>query len=288
MKLITKQLFFQDLYSASKKLVISGQDSVFFQDNFKLPDEISVYEFTYDLPSQQGKITVLGEDGSFDLVEMQLAPNFFLGLFVFSESAKQELEEAFESGEQETVRNACINVMSIHESARERLVVLSEAYYQRIFEITGVPKIITDLACAFHPFCFPWMNLPKEVEYNAYDINKNFVDLINHYFALEGIQPLAHWQDIYSNPPAQHADVAFLFKMYHCLDHRKKGSGLEIIRNTKTDWMVISFPLQNLRGAKMIMYDRYSQPIEQLVESEGWSMHRLEFENEWLVLIHKA
>ncbi|MDW3195121.1 MAG: hypothetical protein R8G66_22295 [Cytophagales bacterium] len=211
----------------------------------------------------------------------------YLGLPNYKK-AKQELEEAFEASDLETVRNACINVMSIHESARERLVVLSEAYYQRIFEITGVPKIVTDLACAFHPFCFPWMNLPKEVQYNAYDINKNFVDLINHYFALESIQPLAHWQDIYSNPPEQHADVAFLFKMYHCLDHRKKGSGLEIIRNTKTDWMVISFPLQNLRGAKMIMYDRYSQPIEQLVESEGWSMHRLEFENEWLVLIHKA
>lgn len=211
----------------------------------------------------------------------------YLGLPNYKKT-KHEMEEAFGSNDQEMVRQTCINVMSIHESARERLVVLNETYYQRIFEITGVPKTITDLACAFHPFCFPWMNLPQDIQYNAYDINQNFVDLINHYFMLEGIQPFAHWQDIYSNPPVQHSDVAFLFKMYHCLDHRKKGSGLEIIRNTKTDWMVISFPLQNLRGQKMIMYDRYSQPIEQLVEEEQWSMQRLEFENEWLVLINKA
>jgi len=211
----------------------------------------------------------------------------YLGLPNYKK-ARQELEVAFENGSEEVIRRTCLNVMSIHESARERLVVLHEMYYQRIFEITGAPRTITDLACAFHPFCFPWMNLPQDIRYNAYDINKNFVDLINYYFELEGILPLAHWQDIYNNPPEQHADVAFLFKMYHCLDHRKKGSGLEIIKNTKTDWMVISFPLQNLRGAKMIMYDRYSQPIEHLVESEGWTLHRLDFENEWLILIHKA
>lgn len=211
----------------------------------------------------------------------------YLGLPNYKK-AREDFQAAFETGLEDNVRKACVDVMSIHESARERLVVLSEDYYQRIFEITGQPKIITDLACAFHPFCFPWMKLPQDIQYNAYDINKNFVELINFYFELEGIQPLAQWRDIYSNPPEQHADVAFLFKMYHCLDHRKKGSGLEIIRNTKSDWMVISFPLQNLRGAKMIMYDRYSQPIEQLVESEQWSMQRLEFENEWLVLINKA
>ena len=211
----------------------------------------------------------------------------YLGLPNY-EKARGELRAAFEKGGSEAVKEACINVMSIHESARERLVVLSEDYYQRIFEITGAPKVISDLACAFHPFCFPWMNLPQGIQYHAYDINKSFVDLINFYFELEGIRPLAHWRDIYSDPPGQYADVAFLFKMYHCLDHRKKGSGLEIIRHTKTDWLVISFPLQNLRGAKMIMYDRYSQPIEQLVAAEKWSMQRLEFENEWLILINKA
>lgn len=211
----------------------------------------------------------------------------YLGLPNYK-TAREAFQAAFESGSKEEVRNACTHVMCIHESARERLVVLSEDYYKRIFKITGRPKIITDLACAFHPFCLPWMGLPKEVHYHAFDINKNFIELINFYFELEGIQPLAQWQDIYSDPPAQHADVAFLFKMYHCLDHRKKGSGLEIIRNTNTDWMVISFPLQNLRGQKMVMYDRYSQAIEQLVASENWSMQRLEFENEWLVLIHKA
>ncbi len=210
----------------------------------------------------------------------------YLGLPNYKK-AQEELKVAFGEG-REAVRNACTNVMSIHESAKERLVVLSEEYYQRIFEITGQPRTITDLACAFHPFCLPWMGLPKDIQYKAYDINKNFVDLINFYFELEGIQPLARWQDIYSDPPKEHADVAFLFKMYHCMDHRKKGSGLEIIKNTKTDWMVISFPLQNLRGARMIMYDRYSQAIEQLVEEQQWSMKRLEFENEWIILINKG
>ena len=52
---------------------------------------------------------------------------------------------------------------------------------------------ILDLACAMHPFAHPWMNLPPDCPYLAYDLHQPRVDLINHFFQTAGINGQAFY-----------------------------------------------------------------------------------------------
>ena len=197
MKLITKQLFFQDLYSASKKLVISGQDSVFFQDNFKLPDEISVYEFTYDLPSQQGKITVLGEDDSVDLVEMQLAPNFFLGLFVFSESAKQELKDLRVWWAERSPQGAVPSVMEF--DAGQDLALVTRDFWQQMYgQMAAQNSAIAKRLGSLQQQYLELRTLHENVQ-NAFAAVEDYLSLAK----------LPDLQLVFDNQPMEEDDVEF-------------------------------------------------------------------------------
>ena len=148
--------------------------------------------------------------------------------------------------------------MGKHASTRERMVILSE-FYSRLFEITGTPKRMVDLACALNPFSFRWMGLSKDIFYYAYDNNMQTVELIKLYFQLEGLQPLVEARDILCNPPEAAVDVGLLFKMYHCLEHRQKGAGWKVIEKTPAQWMAVSFPTRNLANRSVDIFSNYKQ-----------------------------
>ena len=120
------------------------------------------------------------------------------------------LDGAFRIGGEE-VKEVCRRILAGHASTRERIPILEE-FYAGIFAVTGRPRSILDVACGLNPFAFPWMGLPKDTRYYAYDIHRPRLDLINHYFQLEGLEPLAIHQDILVEPPAVEADVAFFLK----------------------------------------------------------------------------
>lgn len=200
-----------------------------------------------------------------------------------------ELDSAFKLNNEHLVSDICLEVLKTHASTNERINIMTEeGYYQKIFDITGVPAKIADFACALNPFSFKWMSLDNNIEYFAYDINKDFIDFISFYFQLEGISiNHIHWQDIYVNTPTEVFDIVFLFKMYHCLEHRKRGSALDLLNRIQAKWIAVSFPSQNLQGKKQDIYGNYSEKIVQLCTEKGWSLHKLTFSNEVLILIHK-
>ena len=55
----------------------------------------------------------------------------------------------------------------------------------------------------------------------------------------------------------------------------------------EADWIVISFPAQNLVGKKADIYGNYSAGIRQAAEERGWELTEELFENEMLVIIRK-
>lgn len=202
--------------------------------------------------------------------------------------AERELQTAFASACEAEIRRVCRHIMSAHSSARERLELLDSGYYERIWEITSTPRIILDLASALHPFSFRWMGLGRDVRYYAYDINRRFIHLINSYFQLEGLEPFGEWRDIYVRPPEVAADVAFLFKMFHCLESRKRGAGLSVIEHTPARWIVVTFPLRTLAGLTINFYERYAQAIVKLAARNRWELRQTTFEDETIVFIHKG
>lgn len=200
---------------------------------------------------------------------------------------KQVLQNAF-AQDDDAVKSCCTDILNTHSSARERMHLLKD-YYQLIFEISGKkPSSIVDLACALHPFSFRWMGLPKSTKYYATDINQNFVDLINFYFQLEALEPLAQLRDILCNPLEIPCELAFLFKMYHCLEIRRRGAGMEVLKSVKANWVAVSFPSQNLVGQKAAIINNYRPAIENAAITENWDIFELQFENEDLLMIKKT
>jgi len=127
------------------------------------------------------------------------------------------------------MRDVCQQLLLSHVSTRERWPILVD-FYQQIFEITGMPHSIMDLACGMNPFALPWMGLPKNVEYHAYDLNEPRIKLINHFFSAYGLPELADHRDFLIHKPEISADATFLFKEVHRLENREKGCTLPLVK----------------------------------------------------------
>jgi len=201
-------------------------------------------------------------------------------------SAEKELESVFSLEDNDKIDETCINIMSKHASTRERLTSLDE-FYSGIFTITGIPKKLADLACALNPFSFRWMKLPKDTHYYAFDNNIKIVKLLEMYVRLEGLKASVEWRDIFLNPPESFFDVAFLFKMYHCLEHRQRGAGWEIVQKTPARWLAVSFPTRNLANRKVDIFANYKDTLLNNIKKNNWDSHLLEFQSELVLLIKK-
>ncbi|MCJ7694106.1 MAG: hypothetical protein MUO40_01640 [Anaerolineaceae bacterium] len=155
----------------------------------------------------------------------------------------KDLSSNFDSIE---IKQYCRVILSKHASTKERLPYLDELY-QKLFEITGSPKSIIDLACGLHPFGIPWMNLDPSVLYYAYDIHKPRVEFINHLLALLGHEKLSYQQDILVTPPQVRADIAFFFKEAHRFEKRKPGCNFEFWKSLQVEWLIVSLPSTDLK-----------------------------------------
>jgi len=160
-------------------------------------------------------------------------------------AAARLLDAAFATGDPAQVQAACRQLLSAHASTRERLPLLEE-FYASLWQVTGIPHTLLDLACGLHPFGFPWMGLPASTRYYAYDIHRPRVDLLNHYFTLQGLEPLACCQDILVSPPQVEAEVAFFFKEAHRFEQRQHGCNRPFWQALKVKWLLVSLPTESM------------------------------------------
>ncbi|MCP4218373.1 MAG: hypothetical protein GY765_27295 [bacterium] len=203
--------------------------------------------------------------------------------------AELTLKEAFQSENPDNIDNACLAVLQRHASTRERIRDM-EDFYASIFKVTGSPKRVADLACAFNPFSLRWMNLPADTRYDVYDNNKKTVGLLNYYFQLAGCNASAVLRDILCDPLGSadpSVDVAFLFKMYHCLEHRQKGAGWQVVKHTDAKWLAVSFPSCNLAGRKADIWGNYRDFLLEKLKENQWEHRILESPSELILLIKK-
>ncbi len=148
---------------------------------------------------------------------------------------------------QGTLKAWCQDRMRLHASSRERLPYL-DAFYQKIFAVTGTPGSILDLACALDPLGLPWMNLPPTTSFFAYDIHQPRLAFLQTFFQLFYPQAQAIHQDILTDIPAQKVDCAFFFKEAHRLEKRRPGSNRELFAGLNVRWLVVSLPSRDLAG----------------------------------------
>ncbi len=200
------------------------------------------------------------------------------------EAEERALTEAAAQGE-DALRDWCMHILSVHTSSRERIPQM-EAFYRAIFGHIGTPKSILDVACAFNPFAFPWMGLPKDTAYYAYDLHTPRVRLLNSFFRTYGIEGRAEVRDILLDPPDVRAETAFFFKEAHRFESRKKGCNRNFWISLPVRSIVVTLPAENLTGTHQ-MRDRQRSLIEKNIERLNWQVEETEIAGEMIFIIKK-
>jgi 16S rRNA (guanine(1405)-N(7))-methyltransferase len=183
------------------------------------------------------------------------------------------------------IKSFCEAVLSEHASTAERLPYM-EAFYKQLFQHTGIPHTILDLACGLHPLAFPWMGLPLTVQYYAYDIIQPRVDFINDFFKTIGLSPLAENRDILVNPPNIKADLALIFKEAHRMEKRQPGCNRGLWTKLDVETLAVSLPTQDLSGTHSLLEQHRTLVHENLPENHG--VKEIAIANEIVFLIQKV
>lgn len=188
------------------------------------------------------------------------------------------LGEALARGDAAAERALCEEALGRHLSTRERLPYV-ERFYAEIFEHTGVPDTLLDLACGLGPLALPWMGLPRSSRLLAYDVNEPRVAMLDAWLRARG-QGRAEVRDIVLRPPTEPADVALLLKELHRLQRNYPGAvGIEWLASIPARHVVVSLPAFSAHGGRRLV-DRYREMMGRLIEGRGWTTKGLLFEHE--------
>ena len=201
------------------------------------------------------------------------------------EQAAQDLDRAFASADGDAVRAVCTLILQAHASTRERQPLL-ETFYPRLFAVTGQPKTVLDVACGLHPFGLPWMGLPRETRYHAYEIHRPRVALINHFLTQLGMAPLAEVRDVLVQPPDVQADMAFFFKEAHRFEQRQRGCNRPFWQALKVHWLLVSLPVVSLSGQHSLLEGSRAL-VRSALGDLPWRVEEILFEHEVVFAIEK-
>jgi 16S rRNA (guanine(1405)-N(7))-methyltransferase len=198
----------------------------------------------------------------------------------------ENLKAVYDTRLEAEIKKACRRVLRLHTSTKERIIIL-EKFYKSIFDVTGQPKIVIDIACGLNPLTLPWMNLGKTAQYFAYDIDEKTIDFINRYFKLTGLKSIALAQDVIIQPPIAEADMALLLKTIPSLERQEKGCSIRLMEVLQAKHLVISFPVRSVGGKSKGMLVNYEGMLDDLIRGKGWQVTKLLFETELVFLIYK-
>jgi 16S rRNA (guanine(1405)-N(7))-methyltransferase len=171
---------------------------------------------------------------------------------------------------EETLRQACREVLKRHSSTRER-VEPDASWYAQIWKVTGPPRSVLDLGCGFHPFALPWMGLPRECDYFACDVDERVAALVGHLFERCGRRGRAVATDVITGVTGLDtpADVAFLMKMLPTLERQEEGAAGRLLDRLHARFLVVTFPAKSLSGRERGMAANYEAFLRALLERRG-------------------
>jgi len=182
-------------------------------------------------------------------------------------------------------RKTGLKIMELHASTRERLPFLSY-FFSDIFDVTGQPGTICDVACGLLPFAIPWMELSPETVYIACDIDARLINVINRYLSHLGMAENAVLRDVVVSLPEGSADVVFLLKTLPCLEQQEKHISLRILKNLHASHVVVSFPAMSLGGKKKGMQKHYGLLMRNWISELDVSSVTLEYRNEIVYILN--
>lgn len=203
---------------------------------------------------------------------------------VFLTKATEDREKYLESKDYE-------KILATHLSTKERLP-LYPVIYEKIFAITGEPKVILDLGCGLNPVSYPFMKV--QAEYYASELTAEDCKFLEKCFEKMKIKGKAVPLDLIEvagNPELlkqfPEADICFLFKVLDEIE-RKKGrkTSEALIKAIDAKYLVISFATKKVTG-KPMKYP-YRRWLEQMLTRLGFEFEIIKESNEVFYVVKKS
>lgn len=177
--------------------------------------------------------------------------------------------------------------LRMHASTRERLPLdAMDALYRRIFEITGPPNRILDLACGVNPLYLG----ARGIATVGMDISGQAVRLINA-FGEGGFAPVsAVCADLLCDGavPRERFDIALLFKTLPLLERQRAGAAAEVMGAVNAAWIVVSFPTRTLGGRNVGMAKQYAGWMERHLPANRAVEDHFETDNELIYILRES
>jgi len=205
-----------------------------------------------------------------------------------SKEERQKLRELISILEKDhsNIMDIAKMILQLHQSTRERLDIYGELY-REIFDTTGRPSSILDLACGLNPFSIPWMNIEGPIEYHAYDIDSIVIESINKFLAILGYPQLARIKDILFDEIEDCVDVCLIFKFLPTAERIKKGLSIKLLEAINSKFIVVSFPLKSISGKERGMLDNYSRLFEPIFQKSHKIIKKFTLGNEMFYILIK-
>ena len=256
---------------------IAKRIKIYFRENQKLERILS----NHPRPLKSKQFALL-------LKDLRKEMHAVYGIFQLGNIGLEQLKAYLEK--KKKIDNKALDIhrelLKRHKSSLERLPYYPEIY-KKIFNVTGRPSIILDLACGLNPLSLPWMHL-NNARYFATELSsedckiiQDYFNIIGKYFKLYGYAFPLDLQDIKHLPKA---DVCFLFKVLDSLESLKKDISYEIINKIHSRFIVVSFPTRSIGGRKMIKERGW---FFKLLRSFNFDCTQFSIENEMFYIIKK-
>ena len=177
------------------------------------------------------------------------------GAFFSREEAKraEKLLAAWPEGGDE----ALSRILSLHASTRERLPLAAmDALYAHLFEITGKPRRVLDLACGLNPIYLA----ARDVSVLGLDAHLGAVALVNRFAEENALDARAEGADLRTAElPEERFDLALVFKLLPLLGL----DGYDLLGRVRAGFVAVSFPTRTLSGRSVGMERNYSSAFEE-------------------------
>ena len=174
-------------------------------------------------------------------------------------------------------------LLTCHASTRERLPLNAmDALYGRIFEVTGLPQALLDLACGINPVYF--LGKLPGIQVTGVDISGQSADIITlcggHALHADLLCP--------GSVPAERFDIALLFKILPLLDRQRSGAAMDVLNAVNAKYIATSFPTRTLGGRNVGMEENYSAWMESHLPEKWEIAQRFTTENELFYILKET
>ena len=207
----------------------------------------------------------------------------------FSQGAASAFEKMVQRNPEHPaeIKTYCQELMDLHSSSQERQEDLS-IFYRKIFEITGQPDRVIDLACGLNPLSYPWIYDHGAIPYVGYDIDQRTTRIMNDLLVSFGYPVRVHFNDLFLNTPVhKETDVVLLLKALPCLEQQEKGISLKLLTEIRCRFLVISFPSRSLGGRSKGMEANYETFLNAMVDESIHRVQKINFKREIVYVLER-